>query len=61
LETTMPARLNDHDIVPFETVPGVAYEKRPARRPDGSIAEGLFNAWIWLDIRGSIIPTPPIW
>ncbi len=45
----MPAQLNDHDIVPFETVPGVRYEKRPARLPDGAVAEGLFNAWIWLD------------
>ena len=45
----MPAHLNDHDIVPFETVPGVRYEKRPAKRPDGSIAEGLYNVWIWLD------------
>ena len=45
----MPAQLNDHDIVPFETVPGVRYEKRPARLPNGSVAEGLFNAWIWLD------------
>lgn len=41
-----------HDITPFATVPGVLYEKRPARRPDGSIAEGLFNAWIWLDNPG---------
>jgi len=28
---------------------GVIYEKRPARRADGSIAEGLYNAWISLD------------
>lgn len=28
---------------------GVLYEKRPARRPDGSVAEGLFNAWITLN------------
>jgi len=27
----------------------VLYEKRPARRPDGSIAEGLYNAWITLN------------
>jgi 6-oxocyclohex-1-ene-carbonyl-CoA hydrolase len=45
----MPAHLNGHDIVPFEQVPGVRYEKRPAKRPDGTIAEGLYNAWIWLD------------
>ena len=46
------SHLADHDITPFATVPGVLYEKRPARRPDGSIAEGLFNAWIWLDNPG---------
>lgn len=46
------SHLNDHDIVPFETVPGVLYEKRPAKRPDGSVAEGLYNAWIWLDNPG---------
>lgn len=46
------SHLADHDIVPFETVPGVLYEKRPAKRPDGSVAEGLFNAWIWLDNPG---------
>lgn len=46
------SHLNDHDIVPFETVEGVRYEKRPAKRPDGSVAEGLFNAWIWLDNPG---------
>ena len=27
----------------------VRYEKRPAQLPDGTVAEGLFNAWIWLD------------
>jgi 6-oxo-cyclohex-1-ene-carbonyl-CoA hydrolase len=42
----------DHDITPFETVPGVLYEKRPARTPDGKEVAGLFNAWIWLDNPG---------
>ena len=42
-------QLKDHEIVPFEAVPNVRYEKRQARLPDGKIAEGLFNAWIWLD------------
>ena len=27
----------------------VLYEKRPARNPDGSVAEGLYNAWITLN------------
>jgi 6-oxocyclohex-1-ene-carbonyl-CoA hydrolase len=41
--------LVNHDIVAFEPVTGVIYEKRPALRSDGRIAPGLFNAWIWLD------------
>jgi len=39
----------NHDIVDDIARPGVRYEKRPAKRPDGSVAEGLYNAWIWLD------------
>jgi 6-oxo-cyclohex-1-ene-carbonyl-CoA hydrolase len=39
----------NHDLAPQPKTPGVRYEKRPARRPDGSVAEGLFNAWITLD------------
>ncbi len=45
-------QLHDHDIVPFDTVPGVRYEKRPARLPNGDVVEGLYNAWIWLDNPG---------
>ncbi|MCC0005037.1 MAG: 6-oxocyclohex-1-ene-1-carbonyl-CoA hydratase [Methylobacteriaceae bacterium] len=45
----MTAHLVDHDIVPHSEVPGVIYEKRPAKRADGSIVDGLYNAWIWLD------------
>jgi 6-oxocyclohex-1-ene-carbonyl-CoA hydrolase len=41
--------LVNHDIVAFEPVAGVIYEKRPALRSDGGIVPGLFNAWIWLD------------
>ena len=43
------AKLKDHNLVPQTVVPGVLCEKRPARKPDGAIAEGLFNAWITLD------------
>ncbi len=48
---TRPDSLVDHNLVPeSETiVPGILYERRPAKRPDGSIADGLFNAWITLD------------
>lgn len=42
-----------HDLVPDAAreaiTDRVLYEKRPARRPDGSVAEGLFNAWITLN------------
>jgi len=42
-----------HDLVcddVRETVSDkVLYEKRPALRPDGSVAEGLYNAWITLN------------
>ena len=41
--------LVDHDIVAFEPVAGVIYEKRPARGLDGKPVSALFNAWIWLD------------
>jgi 6-oxo-cyclohex-1-ene-carbonyl-CoA hydrolase len=51
IDTTKPTQLVDHGLVPdTETiVPGVVYEQRPAKRPDGSIADGLFNAWITID------------
>ncbi len=39
----------NHDLVDDIARPGVRYEKRPAKRPDGSVAEGLYNAWITLD------------
>ncbi len=42
----------NHDLVDDVTQPGVRYEKRPARTPDGKVAEGLYNAWIWLDNPG---------
>jgi 6-oxo-cyclohex-1-ene-carbonyl-CoA hydrolase len=49
IDRTAPAHLNDHDLVPHQIVPGVLYEKKPAKRPDGSVADGLFNVWITLD------------
>ena len=47
---TAPSRLIDHDLID-RAVEGlcdgmVRYEKRPARRRDGSAPEGLRNAWI---------------
>jgi 6-oxo-cyclohex-1-ene-carbonyl-CoA hydrolase len=49
--STKPEALADHNLVPeAETVvPGILYEKRAARRPDGSVADGLYNVWITLD------------
>ena len=44
-----PARIKSHDLVPETVVPGVIYEKRPARTADGKIVPGLYNAWITLD------------
>ncbi len=41
--------LINHDLVDDWARPGVRYEKRPARRPDGREVPGLYNAWIWLD------------
>jgi 6-oxo-cyclohex-1-ene-carbonyl-CoA hydrolase len=47
---TAPSRLIDHNLIDREVESlcdgMVRYEKRPARRRDGSVAEGLFNAWI---------------
>jgi 6-oxo-cyclohex-1-ene-carbonyl-CoA hydrolase len=42
----------NHDLVDDIAKPGVRYEKRPARRPDGAVVPGLFNAWITLDNPG---------
>ena len=39
----------NHDLVDDTSKPGVRFEKRPARSPDGKVAERLYNAWIWLD------------
>ncbi|HEY5764388.1 MAG TPA: enoyl-CoA hydratase/isomerase family protein, partial [Candidatus Deferrimicrobiaceae bacterium] len=50
---TAPPRLIDHNLVDREVEAlcdgMVRYEKRPARRRDGSAAEGLCNAWIVLN------------
>ncbi|NJD61720.1 MAG: 6-oxocyclohex-1-ene-1-carbonyl-CoA hydratase [Deltaproteobacteria bacterium] len=48
-----PSRLIDHNLIDKEVESlcdgMVRYEKRPARRRDGSVAEGLYNAWIVLN------------
>ncbi len=40
--------LKNHDLAEA-LAPGIRYEKRPARTPDGKPVSGLYNAWIWLD------------
>jgi 6-oxocyclohex-1-ene-carbonyl-CoA hydrolase len=48
---TFPPMLDfkNHDITPDIERPGVRYEKKPARKPDGTVVPGLYNAWITLD------------
>ncbi len=46
---TQPGMLKDHNLVPEFSVPGVRFDKRPAKTPDGAIAAGLYNAWIVFD------------
>ena len=50
----LPTRreLKDHELVAAIARPNLRYEKRPATRPDGSVAPGLYNAWITLDNPG---------
>src|SRR5512134_1384955 len=50
---TAPSSLIDHNLIDreVEALCGgmVRYEKRPARRRDGTLAEGLHNTWIVLN------------
>ena len=50
---TAPKSLIDHNLVDADVeslADGmIRYEKRPAKRRDGSVADGLFNAWIVLN------------
>jgi 6-oxo-cyclohex-1-ene-carbonyl-CoA hydrolase len=50
ISETAPAELIDHNLVDQEIESlcdgMLQYEKRPARRRDGSVIEGLYNAWI---------------
>lgn len=49
IDQTAPKHLVNHNLVPETVVPGVIYEKRPARNLQGEVVPGLYNAWIWLD------------
>jgi 6-oxo-cyclohex-1-ene-carbonyl-CoA hydrolase len=48
VRATAPHELISHEL-PALRCDNVRYEKRPAKRPDGSEAPGLYNAWITLD------------
>jgi 6-oxo-cyclohex-1-ene-carbonyl-CoA hydrolase len=41
--------LKNHDLVEMKEFPGIRYELRAAKKPDGTPVEGIHNAWIWLD------------
>ena len=49
--TASPATrdFKNHDLVNDYSKPGVRYERKPARLPDGSEVAGLYNVWITLD------------
>jgi len=49
INDTKPAEMFDHELVSDFNYQGVKVEKRPAKRLDGSVAEGLYNLWITLD------------
>jgi 6-oxo-cyclohex-1-ene-carbonyl-CoA hydrolase len=45
----MTREFKNHDLFEDFSKPGVRYEKRAAKRPDGSEVAGLYNVWITLD------------
>jgi 6-oxo-cyclohex-1-ene-carbonyl-CoA hydrolase len=47
--TAASGETRDHDLLPFSGSAQVRFQKRPARRPDGTAVDGLFHAWITLD------------
>jgi 6-oxo-cyclohex-1-ene-carbonyl-CoA hydrolase len=49
VRSTAPRHVVDHDLAALPPTETVRYEKRPARRPDGSEVPDLFDAWITLD------------
>jgi 6-oxo-cyclohex-1-ene-carbonyl-CoA hydrolase len=50
--TVKLSEFKDHNLTGDIVRPGVRYEKRPAKKPDGTAVPGLYNAWIWLDNPG---------
>ena len=49
-ENTSAVRaFKNHDLVDDISKPGIRFEKRPAKTPNGAVVPGLYNAWITLD------------
>src|SRR5487761_2778083 len=51
---TRPATLVEHTLVPELSFPGLRVEKRPAKLPDGTVVDGLYNSWIIPDKPGQL-------
>ncbi|MDF1529533.1 MAG: 6-oxocyclohex-1-ene-1-carbonyl-CoA hydratase, partial [Sedimenticola sp.] len=49
INDSKPAHAVDHNLVPELSFEGLLVEKRPAKRRDGTVAEGLYNMWITLN------------
>ncbi len=49
INNNKPANPVDHNLVPELSFDGLLVEKRPAKRRDGTVAEGLYNMWITLN------------
>lgn len=49
IDSNKPVEAVDHNLVPELQFEGLLVEKRPAKRRDGSVAEGLYNMWITLN------------
>ena len=43
------SELKNHNLTPESRSGLVRVEERPVLRPDGTVAEGLHNVWVWLD------------
>src|SRR5512140_1110323 len=52
MPTTPMREFKNHELDEDFARPGVRYDKRPAKTPDGREVAGLYNAWITLDNPG---------
>ena len=58
---TKPQTLRDHTLVADFSFPGLRYEKRPAKLPDGTVVPGSTMPGSCSTTRASSTPTPPRW